>query len=110
MIGRAAMQHPWVFREIRQYLETGTLPPPPALAEIWAHIREHCAREIARQGSELHAMQSMRTQLMAYSRGMPDAKRLREKFAHVASLAELEDLAAENISTHPAEGLIADAA
>lgn len=109
MVGRAAMQHPWIFRELRQYLDTGTLPPPPALSEIWAHIREHCLREVARQGSELHAMQSMRTQLMAYSRGMPDAKRLREKFAHVASITELEEIAADNLAHH-AGGLMADAA
>ena len=113
MIGRAAMQHPWVFREIRHYLATGEHLPPPALEEIWAHIRRHCAMEIARQeaeqrrigppgAGELHAMQSMRTQLMAYSRGMPDAKRLREKFAHVASLAKLDEIAAENLSRHPA--------
>ena len=29
----------------------------------------------------------MRTRLMAYSRGMPEAKRLRARFSHVASLA-----------------------
>ena len=40
----------------------------------------------------------MRARLMAYSRGMPEAKMLREKFAHVSSIAELEDIAAEHIS------------
>lgn len=104
MIGRAAMQHPWVFREIRHFLETGEHTPPPPLSEIWAHIRRHCEMEIARQAAlprgvespqtaELHAMQSMRSQLMAYSRGMPDARRLREKFAQVASLAGLDEIA-----------------
>jgi tRNA-dihydrouridine synthase len=60
--------------------------------------------EVARQRqlapdspSELHAMQSMRTQLMHYSRGMPDAKRLRDRFARIESVAELEALAEENL-------------
>ena len=100
MIGRAAMQHPWVFREIKHYFSTGRHLAPPPLQEIWTHVRRHCAREVQRQGSELHAMQSMRTQLMAYTRGMPDAKRLREKFAHVASLAQLDDIAAESLAAH----------
>jgi hypothetical protein len=39
----------------------------------------------------------MRARLMAYSRAMPDAKRLREKFSHVSTLAEVERIAEENI-------------
>jgi nifR3 family TIM-barrel protein len=120
MIGRTAMQHPWVFREIRHYIDTGTHLAPPSLAEIWAHIRRHCAMEIARQklqprgleapgSAELHAMQSMRTQLMSYSRGMSGARQLREKFAHVASLAQLDDIAAENIAQHPSDSHLAAA-
>ncbi len=120
MIGRTAMQHPWVFREIRHYIDTGTHLAPPSLAEIWAHIRRHCAMEIARQKlqprgleapgtAELHAMQSMRTQLMSYSRGMSGARLLREKFAHVASLAQLDDIAAENIAQHPSDSHLAAA-
>jgi nifR3 family TIM-barrel protein len=120
MIGRTAMQHPWVFREIRHYIDTGTHLAPPSLAEIWAHIRRHCAMEIARQKlqprgleapgtAELHAMQSMRTQLMSYSRGMSGARQLREKFAHVASLAQLDDIAAENIAQHPSDSHLAAA-
>jgi nifR3 family TIM-barrel protein len=102
MIGRAAMQHPWIFRQIKHYLATGEHLAPPSLAEIWAHIRRHCAAEIARAGSELHAMQSMRTQLMAYSRGMPDAKGLRGQFSHVESLAQLDGIAEENLRANEA--------
>jgi tRNA-dihydrouridine synthase B len=109
MIGRAAMQHPWIFREIKHYLKTGEHLPPPMLEEVWGHIRRHCATEVERQGSELHAMQSMRTQLMSYSRGMPEAKRLREMFSHVASLAQLDGIAAENMANHPDHRLAAPA-
>jgi len=40
---------------------------------------------------------------------MPDAKRLREAFAHVGSLAQLDDIAAENIAQHPADPHLAAA-
>ncbi len=102
MIGRAAMCAPWIFREIKHYLETGSFLPPPSLEAQWAHILRHCRMEVARQGSEIHAMQSMRTQLMHYSRGMPEAKRLRDRFARVASLAEMEDIVAAHLATEPA--------
>jgi tRNA-dihydrouridine synthase B len=101
MIGRAAMSAPWIFREIKHYATTGELLAPPLLEQQWEHIVRHCRLKVAREGSELHAMQSMRTRLMAYSRGMPDAKRLRERFATVTSIAELEATAGENLARGP---------
>lgn len=98
MIGRAAMSAPWIFREIKHYAATGELLAPPLLDQQWEHIVHHCRLKVEREGSEVHAMQSMRTRLMAYSRGMPDAKRLRERFAAVTSLAELEAIASENLA------------
>ena len=45
MIGRAAQGRPWIFREIRHYLDHGTLLPPPTVAEardvILAHLDDH---------------------------------------------------------------------
>ncbi len=98
MIGRAAMSAPWIFREIKHYLATGEHLAPPGLEAQWAHIVRHCRWKVESMGSELHAMQCMRTRLMAYSRGMPEARHLRLRFAHVASITEIEDIAAENIA------------
>ncbi|MGO1246135.1 MAG: tRNA dihydrouridine synthase DusB [Oceanisphaera sp.] len=41
MIGRAAQGRPWIFREIRHYLEQGTLPEPLHKEQERAMIREH---------------------------------------------------------------------
>ncbi len=103
MIGRAAMSAPWIFREIKHYLATGEILPPPPIGTQWQHIRRHCRLAVARRGCEGPTMHSMRARLMAYSRGMPDAKRLRERFAKVESLAGLDDIAAEHIATADAE-------
>lgn len=43
MIGRAAQGRPWIFREIRHYLATGTLLPPPPRDEVRALMLEHVA-------------------------------------------------------------------
>ncbi|PJG57988.1 tRNA dihydrouridine synthase DusB [Aeromonas cavernicola] len=43
MIGRAAQGRPWIFREIRHFLETGTKLPPPERAEVRALMSEHVA-------------------------------------------------------------------
>ena len=97
MLGRAAMCSPWIFREIRHFLDTGEILAPPSHEAQWAHILRHCRWKVEREGDEPHALSAMRSRLMAYSRGMPEAKRLRERFAHIASLAELEEIAAENM-------------
>ena len=41
MIGRAAMSAPWIFRQIKHYLATGELLPPPELLERWNVIVGH---------------------------------------------------------------------
>jgi nifR3 family TIM-barrel protein len=98
MLGRAAMSAPWVFAGIRHYLETGEMLPDPPLEKQWAHMIRHCREASERSGVERITMQFMRSRLMAYSRGMAEARELRMRFSHVASLAELEDIAAGHIS------------
>src|SRR6202045_4435802 len=97
MIGRAAMSAPWIFREAKAYLATGEIVDRPDLDEKWNLILRHCELAVRQGGAEEPAIRSMRARLIAYSRGMPDAKRLREKFAHVSTLLEIEMIAKENI-------------
>src|SRR5438045_2797964 len=97
MIGRAAMSAPWIFRETKAYLATGEIVDPPTLNERWKLILRHCELTAREWGTEEPAIRSMRARLMAYSRSMPEAKRLREKFAHVSTVAEVKTIAEENI-------------
>jgi tRNA-dihydrouridine synthase B len=41
MVGRAAQGRPWIFREIEHHLRTGTMLPPPSIAEIRPALQEH---------------------------------------------------------------------
>ena len=98
MIGRAAMASPWIFTEIRAALETKVFVPAPSRKEKWELMRDHCAGEIVWRRDERMAMRAMRSRLMAYTRGLPGAPRLRDRLARVESLAELEDLAAHDLA------------
>ena len=98
MIGRAAMASPWIFSEIRAALAASALPAAPTRAEKWQLMRDHCSEEIAWRRDERSAMTAMRSRLMAYTRGMPGAPRLRHRLARVESLAELEDVAASELA------------
>src|SRR5436853_1069443 len=97
MIGRAAMSAPWIFRETKAFLANGSVVDPPALAERWRVILRHCELIVREWGAEEAAIRSMRARLMAYSKSMPEAKRLRERFSQVSTLAEVRTIAEENI-------------
>lgn len=100
MIGRAAMAYPWIFRDAKEHLATGSPPQPVPMDERWALILRH-ARLLIEWGkfpSERHAMQSLRSRLMAYSKGMRQGKLLRSRFSTVASVAELEGIAADHLA------------
>lgn len=97
MIGRAAMSAPWIFSQTKHYLATGEIVDSPDLCEKWNLVLRHCRLAVRQWGAEEPAIRSMRARLMAYSKSMPDAKRLREKFSRVSTLTEIETIAEENI-------------
>ena len=97
MIGRAAMSAPWIFQQIKHELATGEPLPPPALGKRWAVIQRHCELAVEEWQNEDQAIRSMRSRLMAYSKGFPGSKALREKFQHVATLAAIDRIAAEHL-------------
>ena len=100
MIGRAAMTNPWVFSEARHYLSTGVQPTPVAVEKRFELMRRHCQMAVERRhkGGEFEVMRSMRTRLMHYTRSIPGGKHIRTRFAHIGSLAELDDIAAEYLA------------
>jgi tRNA-dihydrouridine synthase B len=98
MIGRAAMTNPWIFAEIKAAMDSDGSYRHPTLPERWALVAEHCRLEAQRRGDERRAMHSMRSRLMAYTRGMPGGRHLREKFSQVESVAEVEDIASAHLS------------
>ena len=98
MIGRAAMGTPWIFRETKAYLANGDVVDSPTLEERWKLILRHCELIVRDWGVEEPAVRSMRARLMAYSKSMPEAKRLREKFSQVSTLADVAAIAEQNIS------------
>lgn len=99
MIGRAAMQNPWVFREAKHFLETGEVLPSVPIADRWQLLLRHSRLAIAsgRYGEERTTMMAMRSRLMTYCKGFPGAKPLRQELCQVSSITELEDIAARYI-------------
>jgi len=100
MIGRSAMAYPWIFREAKHYLATGKAPDPVTLEERWGFVLRHAhlLREWGKFPTERSAMQSLRSRLMAYTKGLRGGKSLRQRFASVSSITQLEDIAADHLA------------
>lgn len=96
MIGRAAMNAPWLFSRAKHYLRTGEIPPEPTAAQKLNFMLRHTrmAIESEHYGNELITMRAMRARLLAYAKGIPGSKPLRPALARVCSLHELQDILA----------------
>ncbi len=94
MIGRAAMNAPWLFRRAKEALATGSAPPEPTPGERLDFMLRHTrlAIESRHYGEELPTMRAMRARLLAYAKGIPGTKPLRPQLSRVASYAELEEI------------------
>ncbi len=95
MIGRAAMEHPWIFQEAKAYLEKGIIPEPVSLKTRWEFMLRHCemALNSNRYGDELQTMRKMRGRLMSYCKGFPKSKHLRQILCKVETLEEVKTIA-----------------
>jgi tRNA-dihydrouridine synthase B len=100
MIGRAAMMNPWVFTEAKHYLATGEQLPPASAEQRFSFIHRHAQTAVKsnRYGDEFQTMRSMRTRLMNYTKFLPGGKHLRQRFCHIASLTELDDIIADYLA------------
>ena len=78
MIGRATFGHPWIFREIRHYLDTGELLEPMSVAERVALAKRHLARSLEVKSEKVGVLE-MRRHLSCYFKALPDFKETRMK-------------------------------
>lgn len=76
MIGRASIGYPWVFREIKHYMNTGALLPPPTLEERVGAARQHLRDSLAWKGPKLGVLE-MRRHYAPYFRDLPHVKNWR---------------------------------
>ena len=89
MIGRASFGHPWIFREIKYYLEHGEPMPEPSVADKVALARQHLALSLEYKG-EPRGIYEMRRHLSNYFKGLPDFKELRMRMVTTLDPSELE--------------------
>ncbi len=78
MIGRASIGNPWIFREIKHYVKTGELLPPPTVAERVEATKQHLSHSLKWKGERLGIVE-MRRHYTNYFRGLRGIKHYRSK-------------------------------
>lgn len=89
MIGQAALGRPWLFRQIKDCLQTGTYSHPTE-KEIQETILKHAALTFEFFGA--HGLVTFRRHLMAYLKGAANAKSLRTEATAIKSLQDIESI------------------
>jgi len=102
MIGRGALGNPWIFSRTICYMETGTVPPPPTQEEKLRHLLKF-TRDLVNLKGEYVACREIRKFVKWYTKGMPEARQLRQTSIQVESFKELEEIISAYI--HVCEGV-----
>lgn len=91
MIGRAAIGHPWIFREIKHYMATGEILPPPTVEERVTAARKHLHFSVKWKGQKLGILE-MRRHWANYLKGLPNVKEYRMKLVTTESMNAIDEV------------------
>jgi tRNA-dihydrouridine synthase B len=88
MIGRAATGNPWIFREVKHYLQTGEILVSPGINERIEVCRLHLLSSATWKG-EMTALLETRRHYSHYFGGIPDFKPFRIKLMTSLSIPDI---------------------
>jgi tRNA-dihydrouridine synthase len=101
MIGRAAIGYPWIFNEIKHYLETGEHLAKPTVVNRVEAVRNHLTWAMEWKGERLGIVET-RPHYANYFKGIQSFKEYRQKLVTLstpeelfAALNEIEDVYAD---------------
>jgi nifR3 family TIM-barrel protein len=91
MIGRAAIGYPWIFREIKHYIQTGAQLPFPDIEERVEVCRTHLQKSVQWKG-EILGILEMRRHYTNYLKGLPHIKEYRTRLVTEKNLQVINSL------------------
>jgi tRNA-dihydrouridine synthase B len=94
MIGRATVGRPWIFRDIRHYLNTGELLPEPSVNEKADIALLHIDKSLEYKEGK-RAIYEMRRHLSNYFKGLPHFKETRLKLLTAVDVDEIKSFIGE---------------
>jgi tRNA-dihydrouridine synthase B len=99
MIGRAAIGYPWIFNEIKHFIQTGDHLPPPTIEQRVEVIRQHLKQSIQWKGMNA-GINEMRRHYTNYLKGLPNIKEFRLKLVTISDVDQIDEILSEIISCY----------
>ena len=88
MIGRGSLGNPWIFRELKHFLQTGEKLAKPTANEKKEIMKRHIELGI-QEKSELVAIHEIRKHVSWYTKNLPNASEFRNRVNHTETSQEL---------------------
>jgi nifR3 family TIM-barrel protein len=99
MIGRAAIGYPWIFNEIKHYMQTGQHLAPPTVEDRVAVCRKHLHKSVEWK-NDVVGINEMRRHYANYLKGLPNIKEYRNKLVTLKTIAEIDEVLNEIIKVY----------
>lgn len=88
MVARGARGNPWIFREIKEYLENGNVIDKPTINDIREMIIRH-AKMLVNYKGEYTGIREMRKHITWYTAGLPHSAELRRMCNQIETMENL---------------------
>lgn len=103
MLARGSYGRPWVFRDIKHYLETGEILPEPSVKEKMCVMLRHC-EYLCRYKGEKQGMKEARKNVAWYVKGLKGSAKFRAECGNLNTLEQAKTMAEKIILTQSEEG------
>jgi tRNA-dihydrouridine synthase B len=90
MIARGAINNPWIFRETKEYITNGTIPPAPSFIDHINMLINHLNLAVKYKGERRAAIE-IRKHYSGYLRGVPGVAKLRTDLMQCTTARQIVD-------------------
>jgi len=109
MIGRASIGNPWIFRDIKAFIRTGTVPAPPTIEERVGAAKTHLLRSVEWKGEKLGILE-MRRHYTNYFKALPSIKEFRSKLVTEEDPLTIIQILDDIVATYAPDSVLSEVA
>ena len=91
MIGRGSIGRPWIFSEVKHFLKTGELLPPPTVSEVVQNVRDQLNMSIEWKDNVRNGILMMRRHFAKYFPTLPNFREHRIRLLQADTLETVQE-------------------